>query len=127
MDFEEFLWAKSDTVTADAIRYAFEKKKPLGDAVHRKIMQTFRTYMVVGGMPQAVSAFVEGRSYREIDFIKRNILSLYEDDLKKHDNDSNKKASIISKRSRSSFPIGIHIFVWLARKKRKVSKLYRGD
>lgn len=97
MDFEEFLWAKSDTVTADAIRYAFEKKKPLGDAVHRKIMQTFRTYMAVGGMPQAVSAFVEGRTYREIDFIKRNILSLYEDDLKKHDNDSNEKASIIFK------------------------------
>ena len=65
--------------------------------MHRKIMQTFRTYMAVGGMPQAVSAFVEGRTYREIDFIKRNILSLYEDDLKKHDNDSNEKASIIFK------------------------------
>lgn len=97
MDFEEFLWAKGDNITADAIRSAFEKRKPLGDAIHRKIMQTFRTYMVVGGMPQAVSAFVEGRTYREIDFIKRNILSLYEDDLKKHDTENNEKASAIFK------------------------------
>lgn len=97
MDFEEFLWAKGDKVTAEAIRYGFEAKKPMGDAAHRKIMQTFRTYMAVGGMPQAVSAFVEGRTYREIDFVKRNILSLYEEDLKKNNSDSNEKASVIFK------------------------------
>lgn len=97
MDFEEFLWAKKDTFTADVIRDAFEKRKPLGDAIHRKIMQTFRTYMVVGGMPQAVKAFVEGKNYQEIDFVKRNILSLYEEDLKKYDDDNREKASIIFK------------------------------
>lgn len=97
MDFEEFLWAKRDTFTADVIRDAFEKRKPLGEAIHRKIMQTFRTYMVVGGMPQAVKAFVEGKNYQEIDFVKRNILSLYEEDLKKYDDDNREKASIIFK------------------------------
>lgn len=97
MDFEEFLWAKGDTITAPAIREAFEKRKPLGDAIHRKIMQIFRTYMVVGGMPQAVNAFVEGKTYEEIDFIKRNILSLYEEDLKKYDADNREKASIVFK------------------------------
>lgn len=97
MDFEEFLWAKKDTFTADVIRDAFEKRKPLGDVIHRKIMQTFRTYMVVGGMPQAVKAFVEGKNYQEIDFVKRNILSLYEEDLKKYDDDNREKASIIFK------------------------------
>lgn len=97
MDFEEFLWAKNDMVTVPAIQDAYTKRKPLGDAIHRKIMQVFRTYMVVGGMPQAVQAFVDGRSYQEIDFIKRNILSLYEDDLRKYDEDNHEKASVIFK------------------------------
>ncbi len=97
MDFEEFLWAKDDVVTMPAIKDAYDKRKALGDAIHRKIMQTFRTYMVVGGMPQAVKAFAEGKSYKEIDFVKRNILSLYEDDLKKYDDENREKASVIFK------------------------------
>lgn len=97
MDFEEFLWAKGDRVTIMAIRDAFAKRKSLGEGIHRKIMQTFRTYMVVGGMPQAVNAFVEGKSYKEIDFVKRNILTLYEDDLRKYDEDNREKASVIFK------------------------------
>jgi len=97
MDFEEFLWAQGDTITVPSIREAFEKRKKLGDSIHRKIMQHFRTYMAVGGMPQAVVAFVEGKNYAEIDFIKRNILSLYEEDLKKYDEDNREKASIIYK------------------------------
>lgn len=56
MDFEEYLWALEDDFTYDAMRNAFVKRKPLGDAIHRKIMKTFRTYMAVGGMPQAVEA-----------------------------------------------------------------------
>lgn len=97
MDFEEFLWAKGDRITVPAIRDAFAKRRMMGDAVHRKVMQHFRTYMAVGGMPQAVAAFVEGRSYEEIDFIKRNILSLYEEDLAKYDEDNREKASVIYK------------------------------
>jgi uncharacterized protein len=97
MDFEEFLWAQGDSVTVPAVNDAFRNKVPLGDALHRRIMQRFRTYMVVGGMPQAVAALVEGKSYEEIDFIKRNILSLYEEDLKKYDDDSHEKASVIYK------------------------------
>ena len=80
MDFEEYLWAMGDNVTFEAMQSAFQHRKPLGDAIHRKIMQKFRTYMVVGGMPQAVNAFVEGKTFAQIDFIKRNILSLYEED-----------------------------------------------
>ena len=97
MDFEEFLWAKGDKVTMMAIEDAYCKRKALGDGIHRKIMQTFRTYMVVGGMPQAVKAFVDGKSYKEIDFVKRNILSLYEADLKKYDEDNREKASVVFK------------------------------
>lgn len=97
MDFEEFLWAKGDNVTMMAIQDAYTKRKALGDSIHRRIMQIFRTYMVVGGMPQAVKAFVDGKSYKEIDFVKRNILSLYEEDLKKYDEDNREKASVIFK------------------------------
>lgn len=97
MDFEEYLWAVGDDITADVIRDAFTTRKPLGDAIHRKIMNVFRTYMAIGGMPQAVEAYVSGMTYEQIDFIKRNILDLYEEDLKKYDDENNEKAYVIFK------------------------------
>lgn len=97
MDFEEFLWANSNDIYADAIREAFQNKKPLGNLIHRKIMQTFRTYIAVGGMPQAVSAFVEGKDYKSIDRVKRNILNLYIKDLEKHDKDDGDRAGLVFK------------------------------
>ena len=95
MDFEEYLWAIGDDVTYTAIKSAFERRKSLGDAVHRKIMKVFRTYMAVGGMPQAVDAYVNGKTFAQIDFVKRNILQLYEEDLVKYDTDNREKASVI--------------------------------
>jgi predicted AAA+ superfamily ATPase len=83
MDFEEFLWASGDQVTMPAIREAFSALVPMGNAIHRKIMEKFRLYMAVGGMPQAVDALLKGNTYEQIDFIKRAIISLYEDDLHK--------------------------------------------
>ena len=97
MDFEEFLWAKGNTVVMPAVKEAFENRKPLGDAVHRKTMQLFREYMAVGGMPQVVAAYINGDSFSAIDRIKQNILSLYEDDLKKYDDEEKEKASLIFK------------------------------
>lgn len=97
MDFEEYLWALGDDVTYEVIRNAFINKKPLGDPIHRKIMKTFRTYMAVGGMPQAVNAYITGKTFAQIDFLKRNILSLYEEDLAKYDDENSEKASIIYK------------------------------
>lgn len=97
MDFEEYLWALGDDVTYKVIRNAFINKKPLGDPIHRKIMKTFRTYMAVGGMPQAVNAYITGKTFAQIDFLKRNILSLYEEDLAKYDDENSEKASVIYK------------------------------
>lgn len=97
MDFEEFLWAKGNTAVMPAIKAAFESRKPLGNAVHRKIMQIFREYIAVGGMPQAVLAYVNGESYASIDRVKQGILSLYEDDLRKYDDEERKKASLVFK------------------------------
>jgi len=97
MDFEEFLWAKGNTITMTAIRESFEKRRPLGDAVHRKIMQMFREYIAVGGMPQAVQTYINGESYSSIDRVKQGILALYEEDLKKYDVEEKEKASLIFK------------------------------
>lgn len=97
MDFEEFLWAKGNTAVMPAIKTAFESRKPLGNAVHRKIMQIFREYIAVGGMPQAVLAYVNGESYASIDRVKQGILSLYEDDLRKYDDEEREKASFVFK------------------------------
>lgn len=97
MDFEEFLWAKGNTAVMPAIKTAFESRKPLGNAAHRKIMQIFREYIAVGGMPQAVLAYVNGESYASIDRVKQGILSLYEDDLRKYDDEERKKASLVFK------------------------------
>lgn len=95
LDFEEFLWAQGDTITGQAVREAFEKRKPMGESIHRKIMQSLRTYMAVGGMPQAVDAFVSGKSYQDVDLIKRNILRLYEEYLQKNDAETNGRTSAV--------------------------------
>ena len=97
MYFEEFLWAKGNTAVMPAIKAAFESRKPLGNAAHRKIMQIFREYIAVGGMPQAVLAYVNGESYASIDRVKQGILSLYEDDLRKYDDEEREKASLVFK------------------------------
>ena len=97
MDFEEFLWAQGNTVTMSAIKDAFQQRKPLGDAVHRKIMKQFREYIAVGGMPQAVSEFVNGGSFAAIDRVKQGILALYEEVLHKYDEEEKERASLVFK------------------------------
>ena len=97
MDFEEFLWAIGNNAIIDNIRDAFEKRRPLGDVIHRKILKEFRVYMAVGGMPQAVAAYAEGQSYMQIDRVKRGILRLYINDLKKHDTEYSDRAETVFK------------------------------
>ncbi len=84
MDFEEFLWAQGDETTVPLLAALFASKRPLGDA-HRKLMRSFRLYMLVGGMPQAVEAYLSSNNFQVVDQVKRNILSLYEDDFRKID------------------------------------------
>jgi len=86
MDYEEFKWAIGDTVTIPLLKTAFENKTPLGDSIHRRMMRDFRLYMLVGGMPQAVAKYIETNNLAAVDEVKREILSLYEEDLNKIDN-----------------------------------------
>ena len=92
MDYEEFRWALGDTATVSLLRTAFEKKLPLGDAVHRKLMRDFRLYMLVGGMPQAVSAYIKTNNFAAVDLAKRDIIALYEEDFGKIDDSGRAKA-----------------------------------
>ena len=84
MDFEEFLWACGNDTLMDLIRMCFEKQNPLGQAMHRKAMDYFRQYLIIGGMPQAVLEYTESRDFDKVDAIKRDILELYRADITKH-------------------------------------------
>lgn len=84
MDFEEFLWALGNDNLMDLIKKCYEDKKLLGLVMHRKVMDYFRQYMIVGGMPQAVEEYRESKDFNNVDQIKRNILHLYREDIGKY-------------------------------------------
>ena len=84
MDFEEFLWALGNDTLMDFISMCFKQKKPMGQSMHRKAMDYFRQYLIVGGMPQAVQEYIDTKDFDAVDRIKRNILTLYRADISKH-------------------------------------------
>lgn len=83
MDFEEFLWAMGNDMLMPFIGECFEKRQPLG-GLHRKALDYFRTYMIVGGMPQAVLKYIETKDFEEVDRVKRSILQVYKNDIAKY-------------------------------------------
>ena len=84
MDFEEFLWAMGEEMLMPFIKDCFERKRPLGQLMHRRAMDYFRLYMIVGGMPQAVEKYVETKDFAKVDKLKRRILDLYRSDISKY-------------------------------------------
>ena len=83
MDFEEFLWAIGNDMLMPYIHQCYEKRQALG-AFHRKAMECFRTYMIVGGMPQAIQTFVDSKDFDKVDQVKRGILQVYANDISKY-------------------------------------------
>lgn len=83
MDYEEFMWATGDN--PEVINLAYKSNMELGNAANRNAMRDFRVYMAVGGMPQAVERYIETNNFEAVDMVKREILELYYDDLKKID------------------------------------------
>ena len=84
LDFEEFLWALDNDTLMDFIRLCFQEKKPMGQVLHRKTMDYFRQYLIVGGMPQAVKTYRDSHDFDQVDRVKRDILELYRADIIKH-------------------------------------------
>lgn len=95
MDFEEFLWALGEDSLMPFVEDCFVKKQAVGAALHRKLMDYLRLYMIVGGMPQAVNEYVESRDFNNVDHVKRNILNLYRNDIYNYaSNDASKVVRI---------------------------------
>ena len=94
MDFEEFLWAMGNDIMAEYIVKQFEAKKPMGD-FHREAMRLFRQYLIVGGMPQAVDEYVKSKDFDRVDAVKRQILRLYRNDIKKYGGGATSKISAL--------------------------------
>ena len=83
MDFEEFLWATGRPTLMDSIRSAFKSGEKMGP-LHETAMDSFRQYLVVGGMPQAVARYVESHDFKAVDRQKRDLLRLYRKGIRKH-------------------------------------------
>ena len=83
MDFEEFCWALGDEVTVPLIRRHFDDRKPLGTAMHKVVLEQFRKYMIIGGMPRVVQEYAKTGSFDKVEHEKRMILKLYREDISK--------------------------------------------
>lgn len=95
MDFEEFLYANGvGQYSIDAMREHFEQNKALTEAMHNKMMDLFKKYLIVGGLPKAVATFVESRNIVEIRSIQNEIHDLYEVDCSKYEEEHNIKLKI---------------------------------
>lgn len=84
MDLEEFMWATGQDMLFDFVREQYKTSTPLGQRLHRQMMDTLRTYLLIGGMPQAVISYIERKDMRDVDVIKRSIISLYRNDISKY-------------------------------------------
>lgn len=85
MDYEEFLWAIGDTVSIPLLKKSYDSNFSLGNDLNRKMLRSFRLYMLVGGMPQAVDEYIKTNNFRKVDLVKRDILALYDADFMKID------------------------------------------
>jgi len=83
MSFAEFLIALNEDGLLSNIFNCYNDLTPLFEPVHKKAMNLFRTYMAVGGMPQAVKAYIENNDFERVDDIKKDIIQLYREDLGK--------------------------------------------
>lgn len=85
MDYEEFRWALGDTASIPLMRQLLDSNRTMDDEINRRYMRDLRLYMLVGGMPQAVSEYLQTKNFRAVDAVKRKILKLYFDDFRKID------------------------------------------
>lgn len=93
MDYEEFRWALGDTATMPLAKNIYEQWTPLGDTTNRKLMNDFRLYVLIGGMPQAVDTYLDTLDLSRVDQVKRNIINLYDTDF--YELDSSGRTSML--------------------------------
>ena len=86
LDYEEFLWAITAEFEANALIDCFNNRKTFDQLTHRIFMRNFRLYLAIGGMPKVISKYLETHDFYEVEKEKEKIINLYEDDLRKIDN-----------------------------------------
>ena len=86
MDFEEFCWAFNWNEKCTMLRNILAEHKVISENIHHQLMDDFRLYLALGGMPKVISLYQETNSFMRCEKEKQDILKLYEDDLRKHDN-----------------------------------------
>ena len=88
LDFEEFLWTQGDDITMPLVRSSYAKLKPMGQ-LHKDVFRKFREYMCVGGMPQAIVKYTQtNKNFEKVDFVKKEILELYRNDIKNQEEEN---------------------------------------
>lgn len=117
MDYEEFCWAcNKDYSLLETIN---QYNKPIGQATNRTLMKDFRIYMAIGGMPQVIEAYLDKKTFQEIDTIKKEIIELYKDDFRKIDPSG--RISMIYDSIPSQLALGRQNFVFSSAIKKRVS------
>ena len=86
MDFEEFCWAFNWDDKCNMFRDIYNEHKTISESVHHQLIDDFRLYLALGGMPKVISLYQETNSFLRCEKEKQDILKLYEDDLRRHDN-----------------------------------------
>lgn len=94
MDFEEFLWAMENKTLMPFVKECFDKKQPLGP-IHKKVMDMFRLYILLGGMPQVIQTYIDTRDFRQTEKVKQNIIALYRNDIRKYATGAEAKAGAV--------------------------------
>lgn len=95
LDFEEFLYANGVGEAAiDAMRERFNHREPLSEALHAKMLDFFKKYILVGGFPKAVNTYIESKNIVEFRSIQQEIHRLYGIDASKYEEEHRKKLKI---------------------------------
>ena len=84
LDFEEYLVARSQKLLSEEIRRAYEKMEPLPDALHQKAIELYREYLLIGGMPACINAFLKSGSFLDVPLVQNEILDNYIADMAKY-------------------------------------------
>lgn len=96
LDFEEFLWANGvGEQLIQAMRESYENRLPLPENIHEKLMSLFRSYLLTGGMPDAINTFISKQNIVETRQIQDDIHELYADDAAKYERESTRKLQIM--------------------------------
>ncbi len=95
LDFEEFLWANNvGELTVGEMRRCFEQQQTLSEALHSKMMDLFRRYLLVGGLPDAVNTYIAEHNIAKVRSVQRDVHALYGDDASKYEKESSRKLKI---------------------------------